>query len=938
MKRILPLVWLYSLILFPHLGIGQSADQWPEYWLEKADQLEEQEQLDSAIYCLKQAANYARNSQNIDCLTKSQLKQGSCFLYQENWDSAVYYYNQCIHTAQKFEIKNSLILANAHSLQGVAYYYLGDFNQAIVHAQKSLDYDLINGVEPSNLALNLENLANMYREKSAYDKALEYYQQAMAIYKKEGASAKKLLGLTYLNIGVCYNRKQQNEKALAYYKRSKAQLEQNPNPSKKQLISLYNSFSIVYRDLNALDKSMNYVQKALALQKETPYKRANTLTTLGYLYLKKKLYPKAREVLMEAFEIHPDKKHPNVAKIQLTLGQSWAGENKKKKALEAYQKGMMILVQGFENTGMNNPALQNYNSSSRNLLKLLHAKAKLLSQMGADYCGLSIETYQLASDLIFQMQKSYPNASTQLLLAKTTTPLHEEGFEVAFNAYQKDKTIKNLNQALFFAERTKSKLLLDNIATKTAKKMGGVPKELIQEEQNLYLNLAFYKKKWLEADRKQQTEKKQQLQQYIFDLDARIAQLQKRLAKEYPNYYEDQQQAIPTVEVVQDQFLKSNKEVLIEYFVSHQEVYAFVIHPSFAKLEHIATKTSLEVFLSRFWASLLNPQTKMQNEEDAFKYYVINAQILYEKLLKPLIPEKVQELYIVQDEQLSFLPMAALLKSNSQEAGMSYLDLDYLVHHYRFGYSYSAALLLHNLRHKSTDYQQSFLGFAPFETVTPKDSFNALPYSLNEIEEATNLLGGNNFIGDQATFGQFCQTANASILHIASHGHVNRRYPEYSYLAFRGDQHLYAFEIQNIEIEADLVVLSACETGIGQFASGEGTLSLARSFMYTGVSSVLMTLWKIRDRSSAVLMNYLYQYLAEHGTSKLEALREAQRKYLQVDADPRTAHPYFWAAHILLGSPDASMIRPLDHRWKYAGCCMVLLIGIGFWQWKKGRG
>lgn len=86
--------------------------------------------------------------------------------------------------------------------------------------------------------------------------------------------------------------------------------------------------------------------------------------------------------------------------------------------------------------------------------------------------------------------------------------------------------------------------------------------------------------------------------------------------------------------------------------------------------------------------------------------------------------------------------MAALLKSNSQEAGMSYLDLDYLVHHYRFGYSYSAALLLHNLRHKSTDYQQSFLGFAPFETVTPKDSFNALPYSLNEIEEATNLLGG----------------------------------------------------------------------------------------------------------------------------------------------------------------------------------------------------
>ena len=922
--------FIYSIILLFHTAqaVSQSADSLANYWHQQANQLGEEEQLDSAIYCLKKVGNYAKSAKKWNQLATSQLDQGLYFMYLQSFDSSSHYYAQSLATAQNYLDLNNPIFANIHHLRGVVFFYLGDYNQALYHTKKTLDYELKNKADNSAIETTLNNIAAMYLEKSAYDKALEYFQQAENIYANANL-VPTTLGLTYFNMGVCYNRKKQNHKALVYYQKAIKSFENNPNTSKKQFIKLYNSLSIAYRDLNQVEKAMAYIQQALKLQREMPYKKEITLTTLGYLYLKKGQQTAAQKVLKEALELYRDKKHPNVAKIYLTLGQCWAKESKHKKALEAYQKGIAILVQDFEDTGYNDPSIDKYITSPRNLLQLVQAKAKLLRQMGDQYTLLSLASYQLAADLVFKMQKSYPTISTQLFLAEITAPLHEEGFELAFEYYQKTKKIKDLNQALFFAERTKAKLLFDNVSTMSNKKKGGIPDSLIQREKDLQLDIAFYKKKWFAAKRKGQTDKQQIFQQHIFDLDARLERHKKHLQKDHPNYYlHNKLSNVPLLQQLQKQLLKSEKELFIEYFVSKNHLYAFVIKLTSAKLVKLCPTTELQQPLRLFWASLLNPKTKTYNDQDAFKHYSQNAYHLYQTLLAPFLSPLTKKLYIVQDEQLTFLPFAALLKTLPDKSNPNYLDLDYLTHYYPFGYSYSATLLLHNIQQPSINYIQPFFGFAPFGTTTERDSFRSLPFSVQEVKNASKILGGTFFSENKVTSEQFCQQAKASILHIASHGSSNKQSPAYSYLAFKGKEHLHAYEIQHTNIQSNLVVLSACETGLGKFVPGEGSLSLAQSFMYAGVPSVLMTLWKVRDKSSAMLMQHFYEHISD-GTPKLEALQHAQEDYLMINADPQTAHPYFWSAYVVLGDPKSPIpYTPNNNKWWYLVFFGIIGIGI----------
>lgn len=909
--------------------LGQSPDSLSTYWYQVASSLSEQQQLDSAIVCLKKASSYAQIAKKWEHLASCQLDQGFNFMYLQKLDSATFYYQQALTTAEQ-QLKDTCpVFINANHLQGVVYYYLGDYNKAIHHAQKALYYRKINHVDVVGIAKNLNNIATMFLEKSAYDKALEYYEQTLNIYNSLADAPIKSIALTHNNIGLCYNYKNKNNKALEHFLKAKNLFDQLPSAPIKQLIHLYNSWSIAYRDLGELDLAQQYLEQALVLHQQEPYKKEGSLANIGFLHLQKKEYTKAEKYLQEALNLEQDSLHPDLAKIQLYLGQCWANQGLYNQALAAYQKGITILVADFENTGKNNPNLQKYIRSPRNLLKLLHAKAQVLQSM-QEY-SLALTTYNLATDLILQMQRSYPNASTQFFLAQITLTLHEEAFQLAFEQYQSSHKEAYLQQALIFAEATKSKLLFDRVATNKQQKTGGVPDSILQKEKDLYLDIAFYKKKWFDAKRKAKTDKQQYFQQHIFDLDKQLEKLQTTLKENYPNYYINKQvQQDLSIQSIQKQLLQNKEDLLIEYFVSFDTLYVFVIEQTKATIQKLGTVNSLKTDLTLFWKSLLNPSSKEYTVQEAFKQFNTQAQNLYQKLLAPILPQNSHRLFIIQDEQLSFLPFAALLKKVSNSKVPNYLELDYLVYHYEFNYSYSAQLLLHNNNQQLNKELPVFLGLAPFSTKNAQDSFAVLPSSEKEIDYIYQTLGGTIFMNKDANINTFKTHTAASIIHIASHGIVNVQKPDYSFLAFANNEHLHAFEIQNIPLEANLVVLSACETGVGQFIKGEGSLSLARSFMYNNVPSVVMTLWNVKDQSSLLLMQHFYENLIAR-KRKSTALQEAQKAYLSQNADQQTAHPYFWAAHILLGNPKAidnltSSKKTMSTWWYWAIGAILLLI------------
>jgi CHAT domain-containing protein len=145
------------------------------------------------------------------------------------------------------------------------------------------------------------------------------------------------------------------------------------------------------------------------------------------------------------------------------------------------------------------------------------------------------------------------------------------------------------------------------------------------------------------------------------------------------------------------------------------------------------------------------------------------------------------------------------------------------------------------------------------------------------------------------------------------------------------DNRLYAYEIYNLPLNADMAVLSSCSSGFGKMHKGEGMMSLARGFYYAGCPSVVMTLWQVSDKSSSELMTDFYKYL-KRGKSKQEAMRLAKIDYLD-SSDDLTSNPYFWSGFVVLG--DSS---PIYKKSGMAYWVSILALFIGllvFFQYKK---
>jgi len=179
---------------------------------------------------------------------------------------------------------------------------------------------------------------------------------------------------------------------------------------------------------------------------------------------------------------------------------------------------------------------------------------------------------------------------------------------------------------------------------------------------------------------------------------------------------------------------------------------------------------------------------------------------------------------------------------------------------------------------------------------------------------------GKLFVDEEATESNFKhQSPDYKILHIATHGIFDDKNPMMSRLVFSktndsiDDGLLNVYELYSLSLNADMAVLSSCNSGYGKLQQGEGVMSMARAFLYAGVPGIVMSQWSINDKSSKKIMSYFYEYL-NNGLSKARALQKAKMNYLQ-NADGLTANPYFWAGFVVIGNP------------------LPVLFSTGVWDW-----
>lgn len=225
-------------------------------------------------------------------------------------------------------------------------------------------------------------------------------------------------------------------------------------------------------------------------------------------------------------------------------------------------------------------------------------------------------------------------------------------------------------------------------------------------------------------------------------------------------------------------------------------------------------------------------------------------------------------------------------------------------------YDYSASLWRSKNQKNKNKYSKKFAGFAPsFNDLVASESrschseeFYTLKCSEEEVEGIKKIIGGEIFSGVQASKEAFQKHADDyQILHLATHACVDEENAMLNKIHFT-DNYLSSYDLSILDLNADLVVLSACNTGTGKLLKGEGMMSLARSFRQAGCQSTVMSLWPVNDCSTAAIMKLFYSNLSK-GEDKNLALRNAKLSYLE-SANKMERSPFYWAAFIQSGNVD----------------------------------
>src|SRR5690606_21525095 len=354
------------------------------------------------------------------------------------------------------------------------------------------------------------------------------------------------------------------------------------------------------------------------------------------------------------------------------------------------------------------------------------------------------------------------------------------------------------------------------------------------------------------------------------------------------------------------------------------------------KFSNLAEVDSLISIVTRS----LRGDFNIQQVQADFQQFSGSAYRLYDFLIAPVftqinMTQPKTNLIIVPDGNLSFIPFEALVEKRPATSGIAYNKLAYLVHQYAISYAFSTQVLVKSLRHDKSSVSALVFSYDEKNLATNSGTELSIKGTSEEAEFISSIMPTAQFSGSMATKSNFIKhSQEAGVIHMALHGRANPLNPLKWFIQFRksdeppGDDHLYYYELLNMQLKARLTVLSACETGVGEFMDVEGVDHIARGFRYAGCPTLVASLWKINDKSTAELVQYFYKNLMDE-KEIANALQESKRQYLST-ADEFLAHPRYWAGMVLIGNTD-----PLDLKasftWGYWGIIgMVFLLLLVF--------
>lgn len=763
---------------------------------------------------------------------------------------------------------NSNGVAGGLSNLGYIFTLEGNYQKAIEYFENSIDICRNTGNIEGEAAVTL-NIGRLYSLQGNYKNALFYYEESLKLRKRIGDEIGCALPLN--NIGVMYDKEGDYNKAIEYYEKSKKIYKKLG--SKDDLARLSNNIGFANKSLNNFDVALSYFKEALSIFKETKNQNGESvlLSNIGFLLLDIKNSKEAFEYLKQSFAI---------SEKLMDLEGLW---------ISGYGMGLCM------EEARNLREAFNYYKNSVNYIEKLHKMSFGSEEDKAISFSSKSHVYNSLVRVLLMLEKK-----GEIIPQKDKYFLDNEGNRFVGNNYPEI--------AYYFAEKGKARAISEILQGVRA--VLDFDPALKGERDKIISRISILQRKYESL-------------RFSPDVSGTVlSDLRNMISKEEDNLRKIKEKTLKTATFYSD-FLYPSPPTLtdaienlppdtavIEYVLSDKDICYFIIKKNGFNYGIIDIKDiKLDQIIKKFLLSAKDLKGLNFNKNLSEKIY----DLVFSPFEKNICD--VKNLIIIPDGALNYMPFEILSKSGS-----------FVGETFNISYAPSINFLRLTKHDNSGDYGLLGLGYPEYDGALKDNSENAcpnlsrgyfnskgitwmpLPGTKREFEAISSVFKGKKeiYLGINANEDIFKKRASDfSIIHFATHGMFDDNEPIlYSSIILAGansdvssgdnDGYLRAIEIFNLKLNADLVVLSGCETGLGENLNGEGLMGLSTAFICAGAKSLIVSLWPVDDDACAKLFGYFYGNLED--MSPKDALWHAKLKLMQ-----EYPQPFYWAAFILVG-------------------------------------
>lgn len=894
-------------------------------------------------------------------VVRTYINRGGAYSTSLQLDLATQDYQTAIRICEQIDDKSQLLYI--YNNIGLVHKRKGDYYTAAEYFKKATDYarEYLGDDHPDYSTL-INNLADVYRQVGDYDQALLYFQTAVDIGERYYGKDHSMLANTLNNLGNMYMRKGNYEKALSCFRRNinNEQLQKRDAP---QMIAAYNNMGNVYRLQHQWEEAMNHFQKVLAMGKER--QRENmSLVRNAYMYMaiverERNNYPQSMALIdyaLDLLEQKDMKRGGGVSSARLIKGKLLARMGQHESAIDLLQSAIDANVfSHIREQDIQKPLIISQVLSPANLLESLQ-------YMAASYQSLNGIVNRQQADTLYQRYFSYVEEIRQrqqhkgswIAMQDSVFPVYEAAIHNLLELAESSGEVQYRHRALAMADQSKAFSLKQGLQQISARQLGGIPADILDYEQQLLVEFANAEKQLYYNTAQRDSLLIIARRRQVFELKKKLDSLETVIDRSYPAYHQLRYTSLPLVLEDLQAYLSLQEAALVNYVYGEKELFIFLVQPDALDVwaEPLDGEIARNIDLLR--RNVLDPEQVFMNPQANQKTFIELSNGLYRDLFAKVnarLNPSLQSLILIPDGPLNYLPFEILLTEKVSPEQVTFNKLPYLLKKFPVSYAYSAKLLIDAQERPLTN-AKGMGGFAPSydgllirREDTLRSSTKAsllrngilpLPWAAREVEQITDIWSGDAFVGEQVTEALFRKQApNYQVLHLSMHAFLEDDNSLYSHLLFTSDQDsshdglLEVSELYNMSLNADLAILSACNTGYGVLQRGEGVVSLSRAFAYAGVPSTVMSLWKVPDQATSFIMERFHRHLRE-GVSKPQALNQARQDYLDQHTSPEASHPFYWAGFVQNGLPDPIVMHSSSLSWKQVGIFLLLLLPFFF--------